>query len=154
MDKIMQLFKKLYSINGNLDDLRVSIDEGKFRELVINLNYDVVSIGHTHGNVSEEKKQQSLTRQLPPDLVEKYAIRDVGLNISVADIWQHEAFKQIANQLGNKKILQSIIMYNGDIIMIDDHSISKSNNVQAILENGNIINLPTSVQQENLNIHR
>ena len=45
-------------------------------------------------------------------------------------------------------------MYNGDIIMIDDNSISKSNNVQAILENGNIINLPTSVQQENLNIHR
>jgi len=143
-----------YSINGNLDDLRVSIDEGKFRELVTNSNYDVISIGHTHGNVSEEKKQQSLTRQLPPDLVEKYAIRDVGLNISIADIWQHEAFKQIASQLGNKKILQSIIMYNGDIIMIDDNSISKSNNVQAILENGNLVSLPTSTQHQNLSVHR
>lgn len=143
-----------YSIDGDLNDLRVSIDEEQFKKLVSNSSYDVISIGHTHGNISEEKKQNSLTRQLPSNISETYAIRDVGLNISVADIWQHEAFKQIASQLGNKKILQSIIMYNGDIIMIDDNSISKSNNVQAILENGNIINLPTSVQQENLNIHR
>ena len=143
-----------YSINDNLDDLRVSIDEKYFRELVSNSNYDVISIGHTHGNVSEEKKQNSLTSQLSPDISEKYAIRDVGLNISVADIWQHEAFKQIASQLGNKKILQSIIMYNGDIIVIDDNNISKSNNVQALLENGNLINLPTSVQQDSLSVHR
>lgn len=143
-----------YSIDGDLNDLRVSIDEEQFKKLVSNSSYDVISIGHTHGNISEEKKQNSLTRQLPSNISETYAIRDVGLNISVADIWQHEAFKQIASQLGNKKILQSIIMFNGDIIMIDDNSISKSNNVQAILENGNIINLPTSVQQENLNIHR
>ena len=88
-----------------MDDLRVSIDEKYFRELVSNSNYNVISIGHTHGNVSEEKKQNSLTSQLSPDISEKYAIRDVGLNISVADIWQHEAFKQIASQLGNKKIL-------------------------------------------------
>lgn len=143
-----------YSINDNLDDLRVSIDEKYFRELVSNSNYDVISIGHTHGNVSEEKKQNSLTSQLPSDISEKYAIRDVGLNISVADIWQHEAFKQIASQLGNKKILQSIIMYNGDIIVIDDNNISKSNNVQALLENGIFINLPTSVQQDSLCVHR
>lgn len=143
-----------YSIDGDLNDLRVSIDEEQFKKLVSNSSYDVISIGHTHGNISEEKKQNSLTRQLPSNISETYAIRDGGLNISVADIWQHEVFKQIASQLGNKKILQSIIMYNGDIIMIDDNSISKSNNVQAILENGNIINLPTSVQQENLNIHR
>lgn len=143
-----------YSINDNLDDLRVSIDEKYFRELVSNSTYDVISIGHTHGNVSEEKKQNSLTSQLPPDIREKYSIRDVGLNISVADIWQHEAFKQIASQLGNKKILQSIIMYNGDIIVIDDNSISKSNNIQAVLKDGNLINLPTSAQQEILNIHR
>lgn len=143
-----------YSIDGDLNDLRVSIDEEQFKELVSNSSYDVISIGHTHGNVSEEKKQNSLTRQLPSNISEKYAIRDVGLNISVADIWQHEAFKQIASQLGNKKILQSIIMYNGDIIMIDDNSISKSNNVQALLENGNLINLPTSVQQDSFSVHR
>lgn len=144
----------LYSIDNNLDDLRVSINEEKFRELVSNSGYDVISIGHTHGNVSKEKKQNSLTRQLPNYISEKYEIRDVGLNISVADIWQHEAFKQIASQLGNKKILQSIIMYNGDIIMIDDNSISKSNNIQAVLENGDLINLSTSFSKENLSVHR
>ena len=45
-------------------------------------------------------------------------------------------------------------MYNGDIIVIDDNNISKSNNVQALLENGNLINLPTSVQQDSLSVHR
>lgn len=143
-----------YSLDGKLNDLRVSIDEEQFKDLVSNSTYDVISIGHTHGNVSEDKKQNSLARQLSSDISEKYAIRDVGLNISVADIWQHEVFKQIARQLGNKKILQSIIMYNGDIIMIDDNSIGKSNNVQALLETGKLINLPTSVQQDSLSVHR
>lgn len=126
----------------------------KFRELVSNSGYGVISIGHTHGNVSKEKKKNSLTGQLPNDISEKYEIRDVGLNISVADIWQHEAFKPIASQIGNKRILQSIIMYNGDIIIIDDNSISKSNNVQAILENGDLINLSTSFYKEKLNVHK
>jgi len=38
--------------------------------------------------------------------------------------------------------------------MIDDNSISKSNNVQAILENGNLVSLPTSTQHQNLSVHR
>jgi len=142
------------SIREDLDDLRVSIDEEKFKELVSSSNYSVISIGHTHGNVNEEKKKNSITRNLPSEIKEKYAIRDVGLNISVADIWQHEAFKQIASQFGNKKILQSIIMYNGDIIIIDDNNIAKSNNIQGILENGNLINLSNTVQQDNLRVHR
>ena len=78
--------KIIYSIDDNLDDLRVSIDEQKFKELLMDSNYSIISIGHTHRNVSEEKKNNTLTELLPNDIREKYSIRDVGLNLSIADI--------------------------------------------------------------------
>ena len=73
--------KNIYSIDDNLDDLRVSIDEQKFKELLMDSNYSIISIGHTHGNVSEEKKNNTLTELLPSDIREKYSIRDVGLKL-------------------------------------------------------------------------
>lgn len=143
---MLYLLKKIYSIDDNLDDLRVSIDEQKFKELLMDSNYSIISIGHTHGNVSE-KKNNTLTELLPSDIREKYSIRDVGLNLSIADIWQHEAFKSIASQISNKKVLQTIIMYNGDFITIDDGSISKSNNVQAINQENEIVDIPCCSEQ-------
>ena len=139
--------KIIYSIDDNLDDLRVSIDEQKFKELLMDSNYSIISIGHTHVNVSGEKKNNTLTELLPSDIREKYSIRDVGLNLSIADIWQHEAFKSIASQISNKKVLQTIIMYNGDFITIDDGSISKSNNVQAINQENEIVDIPCCSEQ-------
>lgn len=126
----------------SLDDLRVSIDVERFKNLVQNSSYDVISIGHTHGNVEENKKNSSLARNLTSDIVERYDIRDIGLNISVSDIWQHEAFKQIASQCGVKEIMQTVIMYNGDIVMMSPEGISKSNNIQA-LNNRELVQLTT-----------
>ncbi|MDD5826808.1 MAG: hypothetical protein PUD25_03485 [Bacilli bacterium] len=119
----------------SLDDLRVSIDVDRFKNLLSNSPYEVISIGHTHGNVSEDKKNLSLARNLSNDIIQKYNIRDIGLNISISDIWQHEAFKQIASQYGTKEIMQTVTMYNGDIIMISPDKISKSNNIQASYNN-------------------
>ena len=120
---------------GILDDLRVSIDVDRFKSIVSDSPYEVISIGHTHGNVSEEKKSLSLARNLSSDIIQKYNIRDIGLNISISDIWQHEAFKQIASQYGTKEIMQTVIMYNGDIIMMSSNEISKSNHIQASYNN-------------------
>lgn len=126
-----------------LDDLRVSIDVERFKSIVSSSQYDVVSIGHTHGNVSENKKNTSFARNLPIDIIQKYDIRDTGLNISVSDVWQQEAFKQIALQCGSQKeIMQTIIMYNGDIVIMTPNGINKSNSVQAIC-NKELISLST-----------
>lgn len=144
---VILIEKIIYLIDDNLDDLRVSIDEQKFKELLMDSNYSIISIGHTHGNISEEKKKNTITELLPSDIREKYSIRDVGLNLSIADIWQHEAFKSIASQISNKKVLQTIIMYNGDFVTIDDGSISKSNNVQAINQENEIIDIPCCSEQ-------
>ena len=132
------VFEEIVFSNTNVETLRdtsVSIDEELFKNYVLSSDYDVISIGHTHGNVEEQIKNNSLARKLSSDIKDKYAIRDTGLNVSVSDIWQHEAFKQIASQLGNKRVMQTIIMYNGDIVVINDKNISKSSHVIAEKDN-------------------
>lgn len=134
-----------------LDDLKVSIDVERFKSLVSDSGYDVVSIGHTHGNVDESKKNTSLARNLPSDIIQKYDIRDIGLNISVSDVWQHEAFKQIASQYSTKEVMQTVIMYNGDIVMMSPNGISKSNNVQAMNIN-ELVSLSTGCSEQIKNV--
>ena len=132
------VFEDIVFSNTNADSLKdtsVSIDEELFKNYVSSSDYDVISIGHTHGNVGEQIKNNSLARKLSSGVKDKYAIRDTGLNVSVSDIWQHEAFKQIASHLGNKRVMQTIIMYNGDIVVINDKNISKSSHVIAEKDN-------------------
>ncbi len=132
------VFEDIIFSNTNVDSLKdtsVSIDEELFKKYVSSSDYDVISIGHTHGNVEEQIKNNSLARKLSSEVKDRYAIRDTGLNVSVSDIWQHEAFKQIASQLGNKRVMQTIIMYNGDIVVINDKNISKSSHVIAEKDN-------------------
>ncbi len=96
-----------------------------------------------------------MARVLPDEIKEKYEIRDIGLNISVADIWQHEAFIQIARELSPaKEILQTVIMYNGDMIMIHPNGIAKSNQIQTILSNGNYEVIPMSLNSQNIGKQR
>ena len=93
-----------------LSETHVSTSVEEFQNLLQDQTHSVISIGHTHGNVSEELKTSTLARKLPTDIVEKYGIRDAGLNVSVSDVWQHEAFKQIAGQSSNKSVMQTVIM--------------------------------------------
>lgn len=129
-----------YKIDNILSEFSARDDELLFRKLVESNKH---TIGHIHGNVSEEKKQHTLARTLPQELIDKYDIRDTGLNISVADIWQHEAFKQIAKEHPSIMVAQTIIMYNGDMIMLGDEGIKKVNNIQSILQSGNIVSIST-----------
>lgn len=138
-----------YDISKALSDTSVTDDEEKFRELMNDETYSVISIGHTHGNVSEQLKLTSLARTLPNEIKEKYDIRDTGLNISVADIWQHEAFISIAKELStSKEILQTIIMFNGDMVMINPNGITKSSQVQTVLLDGSYEVVPTDENKE------
>lgn len=142
----------IYDMKNALSETHVSDDEETFRKLMANEQYSVVSIGHTHGNVSEEKKLTTLARTLPEELRSKYVIRDTGLNISIADIWQHEAFKQIAGELApTKEIFQTVIMYNGDMIIINSNGITKSNKIQTILQDGSYQVIPSGMTEQYTN---
>lgn len=142
----------IYDMKNALSETHAFDDEQKFRNLLMNEKYSVVSIGHTHGNVAEEIKTKTLARMVSRELKTKYDIRDVGLNVSIADIWQHEAFKQIATGLApTKEILQTIIMYNGDVIMINPEGISKANDIQTILQDGSYHKLPSGDSEQLMN---
>ncbi len=138
-----------------LSETSVTVDLDRFKKLIKSENYSIISIGHTHGNVKEEQKSSSLARMLPNELKEKYNIREIGLNISLADIWQHEAFIEIANKLSpSKEILQTIIMFNGEMIIINPDKISKANEIHTILLDGNLKTIPTALNDQNINIAR
>lgn len=129
----------VYDLTNAVSDTSATIDEDIFRNKIKDSNYSVISIGHTHGNVDENTKNKTLARTISDKLKFKYSIRDTGLNVSVADIWQHEAFKEIGKKLSpNKEIMQTIIMYNGDIIMINSNKIEKANNIKVVFKNGDI----------------
>ncbi len=132
----------VYDITEAESDFHVCNNINKFRELLNDNNYDVISIGHTHGKISDDKKKNTLTEELSLELKDKYMIRDIGLNVSIADIWQLEAFKEIAHLTSNKSILETIIMYNGDMIVISDN-VAKINDIRAILDDKEVIVIST-----------
>lgn len=139
----------IYDMQRVKSETHVTGDEKTFRKLMTDSNYSVVSIGHTHGNVNEETKNNTLARTLREDLRSKYDIRDTGLNISIADIWQHEAFVQIGKKLApQKEIMQTVIMFNGDMVMINPNGITKCNEMQAVLQDGKSIPIQTGINQE------
>lgn len=140
-----------YDIEKALSENRVQMDEDRFQQLLQDEKYSIISIGHTHGNVVEEKKKTTLARTLPDDIKERYDIRDTGLNVSVADIWQHEVVKEIAKQTSTKEVMQTIIMYNGDMIMISANGISKSNEIQTILQDGSYQSIQTGISEQHTN---
>lgn len=140
-----------YDMDKALFESHVSIDVNEFQQLLSDNTHSIISIGHTHGNIDEKNKNATLARILPENIRGKYGIRDTGLNISLADIWQHEAFKQIAKQSSTKEIIQTIIMYNGDMVMISAGGIAKSNNIQSILPDGSNIIIPTGLNEQKMN---
>ncbi|MEI3530445.1 MAG: hypothetical protein V8Q75_05170 [Bacilli bacterium] len=133
-----------YMITDNLSEVMVHHDGKKLENLINNSSYDVISIGHTHGNVAEETKNTSLTRNIPESIASKYRIRDVGLNLSIADINSHQSVLKYAKNVGDKKILQTVIMYNGDMIILGSNGITKCNQISALLDNGDVVSLPTA----------
>ena len=139
----------VYDMQRAKSESYVNNDEETFRKLMNNNNYSIISIGHIHGNVNEEIKNSTLARTLPEELRTKYDIRDTGLNISIADIWQHEAYIQIGKELApQKEIMQTVIMYNGDIVMINPNEITKSYDMHVVLQDGRAIQIQTGINPE------
>ena len=47
--------------------------------------------------------------------------------------------------------MQTIIMYNGDMVMISANGIAKSNNIQSILSGGSNIIIPSGLNEQKMN---
>lgn len=81
------------------------------------LKRNVYIIGHTHPNVPDKEKSETLTNQLPEDIKEKYGIKEVGLNLSIQDLYQLISFKEaIKGRITeDAKIYLSVLMYDGTL---------------------------------------
>lgn len=81
------------------------------------LKRNVFIIGHTHPNVPDEEKRKTLTRQIPEDIKEKYGIKEVGLNLSLQDLYQLVSFQEaLKGRIAeDAKIYLSVLMYDGTL---------------------------------------
>lgn len=79
--------------------------------------FSVISIGHTHPNLSDDLIRETVAWNLEKDVKDYNKIRRPGLNLSVQDFIQYESLRE---QITNKKVLQTILMYNGELNIIDN----------------------------------
>ena len=119
----------LLDISGsNLSNRLTSVDINKLQayiEWAISNNYDLISIGHTHPLISDDEKKTTIAKYMDSEFKEYNDIREPGLNLSLQDLISYDSLhEQINNIYPNKfkHILDTIIMFNGEICMIEKDS--------------------------------
>lgn len=86
--------------------------------------YNVIAIGHTHPLLHDDEISNTLASIMKDEDKEKFKVKRTGLNLSTQDIYQSMFVQE---QLPDNKILECVIMYNGDFILVDtgDEELSK-----------------------------
>ncbi len=116
-------FTQLNSHQQELQNRVVNINPELLGDAVSKANTlkrNVYIIGHTHPNIPEEEKSKTLTNQLQEDIKEKYGIKEVGLNLSIQDLYQLISFKEALKGriTEDSKIYLSVLMYDGTLVAI------------------------------------
>jgi len=108
--------------------------------------YNVIAIGHTHPLLDESETCDVFTSKIKESDKEKFNIKQAGLNVSTQDIYQSFFVQE---QLKNNKILECVIMYNGDLILIDmdGDELSKYPSIYGYSDNEVKISVPTFVNK-------
>ncbi|MBN2100655.1 hypothetical protein JW710_02070 [Candidatus Dojkabacteria bacterium] len=77
-------------------------------------------LGHTHPEPSNETKEESVAAKLSAETKTKYGIRDVGLNISLNDIYQLVSFRSTLEERHDFSltVMICVLMFNGEIHFI------------------------------------
>ena len=111
-----------------------------FNEL-FNSGYDLSNITIMkipHHGVKENNPQSIFTKIAPTIAI----CNCCGENKNTYKSWAKEAY----NRAENAKINCYSVMYNGDMVMINPNGMTKSNDIQAILEDGNSILINPGVE--------
>lgn len=82
--------------------------------------FNVYVLAHTHPLPKDETKQNHLTEKLDTETKNKYHIRELGLNISLQDLYQLVYFEDSVKGIvpPESKIFISVLMFNGDMTYI------------------------------------
>ena len=117
------------SIDTNLSMRVTKIDEQKLNQTLqyaLQNGYDFISIGHTHPNIPEEERTTTIANYLADEVKEKEYIREAGLNLSLQDFISYESLYQYFSKNSNIKTAQTVIMFNGEMVMLSKNGSSLS----------------------------
>lgn len=117
----------LYSNSQVLQSRVVYVDSQLLGNTVNNANEsgrNIYVIGHTHPKVSEDEKNKTLTSKVSEEIKNKYGIKDVGLNLSLQDLYQLVYFQEALKGKipEGSKVYLTVLMYDGtfEAISIED----------------------------------
>lgn len=114
---------RIVDCNSSIDNLssrETKMDEKKLNDAVNfgrTNGYDFYSLCHTHPIVSDLDKQTTLASYLPDEVKENEYIREAGLNLSLQDFVSYEALYQYFQSNPNIRTCQTVIMFNGEMVM-------------------------------------
>lgn len=107
--------------DGNLSSRQTRLDNDKLNQIIQNAQnsgYNFISIGHTHPNIPEEERQITVANYLSDDEKDSEYIRDAGLNLSLQDFVSYESLYEYFKNYPNIRTCQTVIMYNGEMVML------------------------------------
>lgn len=119
---------RIVDCNSSIDNLssrETKMDEKKLNDAVNfgrTNGYDFYSLSHTHPTVSDIDKQTTLASYLPDEVKENEYIREAGLNLSLQDFVSYEALYQYFQSNPNIRTCQTVIMFNGEMVMFSKQS--------------------------------
>jgi len=91
---------------------------------------DIYILGHTHPIPNQMVKQSSLTEKIDIDSKNKFHIKELGLNLSLQDLYQLVYFEHAVKGIvpPNSKIFLSVLMFSGEVcfVYIEDRKFKKS----------------------------
>lgn len=105
----------------NLSSRVTQIDQKKLNEVVqlaLKNGYDFISIGHTHPNIPKKERNTTIANYLSDEVRNEEYIREAGLNLSLQDFISYEGLYQFFIKKPNIKTAQTVIMYNGEMVML------------------------------------
>lgn len=107
----------------NLNSRRTNVDQEKYGSTILKAfrsGADIISIGHTHPRIDECECKKTIAYYLSDEDKKKHGIKEPGLNISLQDLINYnDVAKSIKEYNPRVKLMQTIIMYDGSIIMIE-----------------------------------
>ena len=113
--------------NADLSSRVTKIDEVKLNKTILfalQNGYNFISLGHTHPNIPNEERTTTIASYLPEEVKDREYIRAPGLNLSLQDFVSYESLYQYFLNNPNVKTAQTVIMYNGEMVVISKENSS------------------------------
>lgn len=76
----------------------------------------IVAIGHTHPLLKDDRISSCLASGMSEVECKRFGVKRAGLNLSLQDIYQ----AMVVQKQTSTKILECVIMYNGDFVLVDN----------------------------------